>query len=568
MFSKSRPTTPQRKTQGALSAVVSRLRAGWRAYRDDEEGALLIFALICFIGMLAGAGMAIDFMRYENERVKLQATLDRALLAAASLSQELDAEEVVVDYFAKSGLQGYTLNVTVDEGINYKTVSATASVLQNNFFLNMVGIDTLLAQVAGTAEERIQKVEISLVLDISGSMGWYSRMTNLKSAAKEFVEALLDSSDPNEVSISIVPYTADVVVGSSLLAHFNATNEHGYSSCIRFEDADFETTSITMTESLNRLGHFDISSSGSSSPISSPWCETNENLGILAFSTSEAALDARIDALVADGATAADNGMKWGVALLDPAVQGVVTNMIATGEVNNALAGRPVAYDDPETLKVVILMTDGENTTQYDLIPSRKSGNSDIWIDSSASSWSTQKYSVYNPDTDQYYYPHNESWNDYPIGGSGGATTETECGWERRGWRWRWVCFETEVAGDVDMGTAVQMTWPEVFNAFSIDYGADYFYGWSWSLENDFEDSYTQTTNGSESDDRLLDICSAAKSAGITVFTIGFEAPSHGQDIMESCATSSAHYYDVDGLEISDAFDAIAATIQKLKLVE
>jgi len=548
--------------------VVSRLRTGWRAYRDDEEGALLIFALICFIGMLAGAGMAIDFMRYENERVKLQATLDRALLAAASLSQELDAEEVVVDYFAKSGLQGYTLNVTVDEGINYKTVSATASVLQNNFFLNMVGIDTLSAQVAGTAEERIQKVEISLVLDISGSMGWYSRMTNLRSAAKEFVEALLGSSDPNEVSISIVPYTADVVVGSSLLAHFNATNEHGYSSCIRFEDADFETTSITMTESLNRLGHFDRSSTGSSSPISSPWCKTNENLGILAFSTSETALDARIDALVADGATAADNGMKWGVALLDPAVQGVVTNMIATGEVNSALAGRPVAYDDPETLKVVILMTDGENTTQYDLIPSRKSGNSDIWIDSSASSWSTQKYSVYNPDTEQYYYPHNGSWNDYPIGGSSGTTTITECEWERRGWRWRWVCHETEVAGDVDMGTAVQMTWPEVFNAFSIDYGADYFYGWSWSLEDDFEDSYAQTTNGSESDDRLLDICSAAKTAGITVFTIGFEAPSHGQDIMESCATSSAHYYDVDGLEISDAFDAIAATIQKLKLVE
>lgn len=554
---------------GLVSRVCARYRRAMQAFHREEEGALLIFSLILFIGMLVGAGMAIDFMRYENERVKLQATMDRALLAAASLGQELDAEAVVIDYFAKSGLQNYTLDVTVDEGINYKTVSAEVDVTMQSFFLNMIGIDTLIAGVSGTAEERIQKVEISLVLDISGSMGWYSRMTNLKSAAKDFVEALLNSSDPNQVSISIVPYTADVVVGADLLAQFNATTEHSYSSCVRFEDVDFETAAVTMTQSLNRLGHFDRTSSGSSSPIAYPWCKTNENLGILAFSTSETALDARIDALVADGATAADNGMKWGVALLDPAAQGVVTNLIATGAVHSDLAGRPVAYDDHETLKVIILMTDGENTTQYDLIPSRKSGVSDIWIDSAAESWSSEKYSVFNEDSDQWYYPHDGSWNDFPIGGSDGVTTQTECDWERRGKKWRWVCTETEVdSGSADMGTAVQMTWPEVFNTFSVDYGASYFYAWSTSLRNDFEDSYAQTTNGSESDARLLDVCTAAKTAGITVFTIGFEAPSHGQGIMEDCATSSAHYYDVDGLEISEAFDAIAATIQKLKLVE
>jgi hypothetical protein len=37
-------------------------------------------------------------------RTSLQNTLDRATLAAASLSQQLDAEDVVTDYFDKAGL--------------------------------------------------------------------------------------------------------------------------------------------------------------------------------------------------------------------------------------------------------------------------------------------------------------------------------------------------------------------------------------------------------------------------------------------------------------------------------
>ena len=72
---------------------------------------------------------------------------------------------------------------TVQEGINYRQVSATASTQTETMFIKLMGHDTLNAPAAGTAEERIAKVEISLVLDISGSMEDNNKLANLRNAA-------------------------------------------------------------------------------------------------------------------------------------------------------------------------------------------------------------------------------------------------------------------------------------------------------------------------------------------------------------------------------------------------
>jgi hypothetical protein len=558
------PGAKRRKPKNRKS-LVPKLRDQLGAYSNDESGAMIAFTLITFIGMLVGAGMAIDFLRFEDMRVRMQATLDRSLLAAAALDQSLDAESVVIDYFAKSGISNYTLNVTVDEGINYKTISGTVSVDVDSIFLNMVGIDSMSALASGTAEEKIQHVEVALVLDISGSMGSYSRLTNMQAAAKEFVDTLLSASDPGHVFISIIPYNANVNVGSRLIQEYSVSNEHSSSNCVRFDDEDFVSVSLSPSQSLERLAHFDISTSYGYSPINYPWCQTSDDLGILALSTSKTDLDARIDALVANGNTAADNGMKWAAALLDPGSSSVITNMIASGDMDSALSDRPAAYDDADTIKTIIVLTDGQNTTQYDIQSDRKSGYSNIWLDSSASESETDKYSVYVAAYDEYYYPHNGTWNDEPLGAA--VTTETTCGWQRWGRRWYWVCEEetTSTGGDSD---AVQLTYPELWGLFSVSYVANYFYDWSSSYYSDYYYSYETIVSGSSSDSRFLNICSKVKNEDVIVFTVGFEAPSAAEATMQSCATSSAHYYDVDGLEISGAFSAIAATLMRLKLVE
>ena len=96
-------------------------------FARDEDGAMLVFGVYVFLIILMVAGIGIDLMRFERDRSMLQATLDRAVLAAADLDQPMDPETAVQDYFAKSGLAEYLASVTVDEGMGYRVVSATAS---------------------------------------------------------------------------------------------------------------------------------------------------------------------------------------------------------------------------------------------------------------------------------------------------------------------------------------------------------------------------------------------------------------------------------------------------------
>ena len=73
--------------------------------------------------------------------------------------------------------------------------------------------------------------------------------------------------------------------------------------------------------------------------------------------------------------------------------------------------------------------------------------------------------------------------------------------------------------------------------------------------------------SGSTKDTRLLNICNAVKAEDVYVYTIGFEAPSTSETLLQNCATTASHYFDVEGTQISQAFSAIAADINRLRLV-
>lgn len=96
-----------------------------------------------------------------------------------------------------------------------------------------------------------------------------------------------------------------------------------------------------------------------------------------------------------------------------------------------------------------------------------------------------------------------------------------------------------------------------------------YYDGWvSYNQYYNAYYAYVPIVSGEQADARLSTICGAARDADITVFAIGFEAPDEGQAAMRDCASSPAHYFPVEGLEISDAFQAIARTINQLRLTQ
>ena len=111
-----------RAFRNTTSDLAMRSRLGQRLlgrFMRREDGTITTFALMVFILMVAVAGIAIDIMRYETQRVQLQYTLDRSVLAAASVTQPLNPVDVVENYFGISGLENYRLSVDGEEGSKF-----------------------------------------------------------------------------------------------------------------------------------------------------------------------------------------------------------------------------------------------------------------------------------------------------------------------------------------------------------------------------------------------------------------------------------------------------------------
>ena len=179
------------------------------------------------------------------------------MLAAADLDQTLDPQSVVEDYFAKAGLAQYLSGVTVTEGLGFRNVQANATADIQTQFMHMGGVDTLTAPANSTAEESIGSVEISMVLDVSGSMNSNSRLTNLKSAARDFVDQMVDNTEDGKMSMSIIPYATQVSMPEDFLNRFDVSEEHDFSHCVNFRSVDFDSTALDYSTELDRTMHFD-----------------------------------------------------------------------------------------------------------------------------------------------------------------------------------------------------------------------------------------------------------------------------------------------------------------------
>jgi Flp pilus assembly protein TadG len=372
---------------GEIRHLIRELNGIRRRFSKEEDGTITIFACFMILMMLMMGGIGVDLMRHEMERTRIQAVADRAVLAASDLDQTLDPEEVVRDYFAKSGMADFVSDVTVLDGLNFRTVTVDAATTMNTQFMDMVGVDTLDIPALAQAEERISNVEISLVLDISGSMRSNNRMTNLKAAAGTFIDTVLTDDTDNLISVSVIPYTAQVNAGEAIFDELNITRQHSYSFCVDFEEEDFDSAAISQSAPYTHMQHFDAGYSWngnrSEGAIANPGCPKRDFEEITAFSQDGTALKNQINQFQPRANTSIHLGMKWGVAMLDPSFRPITAQL----NVSPQFSLRPSNYNDVETLKTIILMTDGVN------VPT-------VRID------------------DRYYanYNHRRHWSIYPLG--------------------------------------------------------------------------------------------------------------------------------------------------------
>lgn len=326
--------------------------------------------LVMFVGLVLLTGLAIDLLRQEAERADLQNAIDRGVLAAAALSQPLDPEDTVEAYLDTRLLSDGETNLQVvpDTALNFRRISASAVGGSETIFLRMAGDSRLPVVAASAAEERRQNVEISLVLDISGSMARErsggtenSRLQVLRGAASEFVDLVLTQDTIPHTSVSLIPYSGQVNAGP-FFNRLTPGRVHNFSSCVEFTNSDYGIAPLPAADSRGQTQHFQWFSfeAFSGHEAAWGWCPSNTQ-ALLPFSNDAGELKNRITNFVGHDGTGTQNGMKWGLGLLDPSTQPLIA-ALTSGEnpdVDPLFAQRPAAYNDTGALKVIVLMTDG-----------------------------------------------------------------------------------------------------------------------------------------------------------------------------------------------------------------
>ena len=539
-----------------LATGVAKLRANARRFAKDDEGSLVIFSLFIFVLIMMAGGMAVDLMRYESTRTNLQNTLDRAILAAADMDQVADADDVVDDYFEKAGLGLYnpsTRQLGGGETDSFSWVQSGATAHVQTYFMKNLGIPMLPAVAQATAEERVSEIEISLVLDISGSMGQSGRLGDMKDAADNFIDTIYEDAEPDTVTVSIVPYSTQVNVGQDILKNYTVNYGHNYSHCVDFEASDFNTLAVSTSAALKQTAHFDsVYSYGRPDYDRSPefrTCNTSSMAEVTPFQDNVSTLKNAISALRDGGNTSVDVGIKWGAAMLDPAFGTVVDSLITDNVVRSVYNDRPLPYTGSnKSMKVIVAMTDGHNTEQFYMRDQYSSGPSLIYRNPSNNRLSIWRDRGDCTKSASHAANRSNCWYVLPHGNSN-------------------AYYDNNPSGDED---AVNLSYQELWRDYKTNYIAKYLdaadvYGWSY---NTWDRQFYQFIEPGEKDDRMTAICDAAKEQQVVIFTIGFEVSDDDAVTMENCASSESHFFRVAGSELTTAFAEIANKISQLRLVD
>jgi len=565
--------------KGAASRVIAPLRR----FRRREDGSLIVFGLFLFATAFLMSGMAVDVMRSENRRAALAQTLDRCTLNAAALRQTLDPAAVVRDCVNREGLLPFLKSVTVTSVAGARSVEAKGDIPVETFFMHASGVDTLNVGARSKAEQRATNIEIVLALDVSGSMNTNDRIGGLRTAARNFVNTVL-GNNTDRISIAVVPYNGQVNLGPALAAKYNITHQPGLTTtsngdmrnvnCVDMPASVYTYTGIPRTLAMPATGWVDAfstaaqnatySTSGMSPNGSNVWCPPSTTNVVRMPDDNITNLNTYLGNLNAIGATSINAGVKWAGALLDPEARSVVNEFVTAGTVPPEFRDRPFDYSKRDALKIIVLMTDGENFGDVRLNDSPtnyRTGLSPVFRGTDGN-FSIQ-FLTGRPTaagTNQFWVPHRDPDNN--------STNGIQGEWRATSW------------GGTTTTQGTQLTWQQLWQHATPSWVAWHLYARALrsatadrqALYNTqfaaFRTQRGSSTSTPEMDAELQQICNLTKQQGVLIYGIAFSAPTRGITTTRNCASSDGHFFTSNNnTALNAAFQAIATNITQLRLV-
>ena len=368
-----------------LACWAKRMSGAWLRYTINSKANVTIMFALSSLGVILATGAAVDFERTMTAKYELTVALDSAAIYAANLPSTTTnlARTAAVQNYVNANYNynsdvGLT-NVSVNNYSDHVAVNGTVTV--QTAFMQLAGVPTITVPVSVEVQKSGINLEVSLVLDNTGSMNSVSQgatnpaIVDMKAAATKFVNTVMPATQGSfYTKIAVVPYNNSVNLGSSALAAAARgaiqtspaiSTTPGYSN-FKFTSATGQTQTYPsnncVTERQGAQAYTDASAGAN--PVGLFYGPPGYNgctvTPIVPLSTSAATLDAAINNMTAGNSTAGQVGIAWGWYTLSPTIGLWSGNSVPAGY------DKLTTTDNTQKVKkIMVLMTDAEYNSAF-----------------------------------------------------------------------------------------------------------------------------------------------------------------------------------------------------------
>ena len=352
-----------------LHSLVNRLHDGLRAFRTAQGGNVVFTFALVMIPMIGFVGAAVDYSRGNSAKAAMQAAVDSTALMLSKEALSLNSTQLnarAMDVFTALFNRTDVFNISIkpvftspEQGNFRIDVAGTGEVATT--FTKLLGQHKLKVNVTSEVLWGIKKLELALALDNTGSMASSGKMANLKTAAHSLLDVLKKASKKDgDVKVAIIPFDTTVNIGKSYQNRdwfdiesidcngwkkgngCNKTNwRENWEGCVRDRAQPYDVldTSPTTADTKTLYPVYDCGDIAEALPLTSKWEKLNN----------------KIDDMNPNGMTNVTIGLVWAWHALTP-------NQPYT----------KAAEPAPDLDKVIIILTDGDNTEAWDNINNKK----------------------------------------------------------------------------------------------------------------------------------------------------------------------------------------------------
>ncbi len=319
-----------------------------------NEGSIAIVFALCITGIFGVVALAVDFARAYNVSSKIATALDAAALAGAKMldggGTDTQIQQATETYF---NAHMATLRIHDTALTNFlaaidrtkSTVTASVKANLGTTFGRVIGRDSIDVMKSSTVNFQLRDIELAMALDITGSMNDANKIGDLRNAAKDVLDTLLqDARTETSARVALVPWSSSVNAGS-----LASTVSAGMSvdGCV-IERTGSEAATDAVAMGGTAVGATDAAAAPA-------YLCPNDPVMPLGGKSQLSSLKSVVEGFNANGGTAGHIGTAWGWYMVSPSWGAILPSSAV-----------PAAYNPTKTIKAVLLMSDGEFNVAYD----------------------------------------------------------------------------------------------------------------------------------------------------------------------------------------------------------